>query len=144
MDKSDQKKGPRVAVLNIVGLSRRHLGEYTPNLTQFARQSGQQESTIRPIIPAVTCSAQSTYLTGKLPTDHGIVGNGWYDRTLNEHHFWKQSNSLVEGEKIWETLRKKKPGFTCSNLFWWYNMHSSVDYSYHTPPSLPVRWTQSV
>lgn len=129
MDKSDPKKGPRVAVLNIVGLSRRHLGEYTPNLTQFARQSGQKESTIRPIIPAVTCSAQSTYLTGKLPSDHGIVGNGWYDRTLNEHHFWKQSNSLVEGEKIWETLRKKKPGFTCSNLFWWYNMYSSVDYS---------------
>jgi predicted AlkP superfamily pyrophosphatase or phosphodiesterase len=80
-------------------------------------------------VPAVTCTAQSTYLTGKTPNEHGIVGNGWYDRTLSEHHFWKQSNQLVEGEKIWETLRDNRPDFTCANLFWWYNMYSSVDYS---------------
>lgn len=129
MMKSGPTKGPRIAILNVVGLSRRHLGEFTPNLTKFARKSGQKESTIRPVLPAVTCSAQSTYVTGKLPSGHGIVGNGWYDRTLNEHHFWKQSNRLVEGEKIWETLRKKKSSFSCSNLFWWYNMYSSVDYS---------------
>ena len=129
MVKRDHAKGPRVAILNLVGLSSRHLGEHTPRLTEFARQSGQQEAIIRPVLPAVTCTAQSSYLTGKLPSEHGIVGNGWYDRTLNEHHFWKQSNALVQGEKIWETLRKQNPDFTCANLFWWYNMYSTVDYS---------------
>ena len=54
---------------------------------------------VDPVVPAVTCSAQATYLTGKTPSEHGIVGNGWYDRTLNEHHFWKQSNRLVGGHK---------------------------------------------
>ena len=80
-------------------------------------------------MPALTCSAQATYLTGSLPSEHGIVGNGWYDRTLNEHHFWKQSNRLVGGPKIWEKLRAERPGFRTANLFWWFNMYSSVDYS---------------
>ena len=107
----------------------RYLGKHTPRLTKFAQQNGDKETIIRPVVPAVTCTAQSTYLTGKLPSDHGIVGNGWYDRTLNEHHFWKQSNRLVESEKIWESLKNKNNNFTCANLFWWYNMYSSVDFS---------------
>ena len=129
MSEKGQSTGPRLAILNVVGLCGRHLGEKTPKLTAYARRSGKKESIIRPVIPAVTCTAQSTYLTGKLPAEHGVVGNGWYDRTLNEHHFWKQSNRLVEGEKVWETLKEKKTDFTCANLFWWYNMYSSVDYS---------------
>mgnify|MGYP001407954888 FL=1 len=102
MGDSAQVTGPRVAILNIVGLCGRILGKNTPKLNQFLRQCGEKESIIRPVLPAVTCTAQSTYLTGKLPTEHGIVGNGWYDRSLNEHHFWKQSNRLVQGEKVWE------------------------------------------
>lgn len=129
MSKKDQSSGPRVAILNVVGLCSRLLGELTPRLCKFAQQSGKKESIIKPVVPAVTCTAQSTYLTGKTPAEHGIVGNGWYDRILNEHHFWKQSNRLVEDKKIWETLRENRPNFTCANLFWWYNMYSSVDYS---------------
>ena len=108
MSEKGQSTGPRLAILNVVGLCGRHLGEKTPKLTAYARRSGKKESIIRPVIPAVTCTAQSTYLTGKLPAEHGVVGNGWYDRTLNEHHFWKQSNRLVEGEKVWETLKEKR------------------------------------
>ena len=129
MIQKDHSSGPRVAILNVVGLCSRLLGESTPHLSKFARQSGKKESIIKPVVPAVTCTAQSTYLTGKTPAEHGIVGNGWYDRILNEHHLWKQSNRLVEGKKIWETLRENRSGFTCANLFWWYNMYSSVDYS---------------
>ena len=32
------------------------------------------------MLPAVTCSVQASLVTGTLPRDHGIVGNGWYDR----------------------------------------------------------------
>jgi predicted AlkP superfamily pyrophosphatase or phosphodiesterase len=84
---------------------------------------------VRPVLPAVTCTAQSTYLTGLPPAGHGAVANGWFDRTLAEHHFWKQSNHLVTGEKLWETARRARPGFTCAKLFWWYNMYSSADWS---------------
>ena len=126
---ADRSGGPRVAVLNVVGLCNRHLGDLTPRLYDFAGNTSGQARVINPVMPALTCSAQATYLTGKLPSDHGIVGNGWYDRTLNEHHFWKQSNRLVGGEKIWEKLARERSGFRTANLFWWFNMYSSADYS---------------
>ncbi len=129
MSSSEQDGGIRAAILNVVGLTRRHLGEHTPKLQAFAQREANSLLTIEPVLPAVTCSAQATYLTGKSPSEHGIVANGWYDRTLHEHHFWKQSNRLVDGEKLWETLRLERPELTCAKLFWWFNMHSTTDYS---------------
>ncbi|MFP6901341.1 MAG: nucleotide pyrophosphatase/phosphodiesterase family protein [Opitutales bacterium] len=129
MSSAEQDGGARSAILNVVGLTRRHLGEHTPRLQAFAERENNALVTIEPVLPAVTCTAQATYLTGKSPSEHGIVANGWYDRILHEHHFWKQSNRLVDGEKIWETLRRERPDLTCAMLFWWFNMHSTADYS---------------
>jgi predicted AlkP superfamily pyrophosphatase or phosphodiesterase len=86
----------------------------------------------------VTCTAQSTYLTGLAPSGHGAVANGWYDRTLAEHQFWKQSNRVVAGRKLWETCRAARPGFTCAKLFWWYNMYSSADWAITPRPMYPA------
>ena len=92
---------PRTAILNVVGLTPRVLGPDTPRLAALARAGGLIR--VKPVLPAVTCTAQSTYLTGRPPAGHGCVANGWYDRTLAEHQFWKQSNHVVEGPKLWET-----------------------------------------
>ena len=127
----------RSAILNVVGLAPGLIGEHTPNLLKF-QKDGANLLPVKPVLPAVTCSAQSTYLTGNLPSEHGIVGNGWYDRTLSEHHFWKQSNHIVEGEKLWETLRRQKPDYTCAKMFWWYNMYSSADWSITPRPMYPA------
>ncbi|MBM3864977.1 MAG: alkaline phosphatase family protein [Verrucomicrobia bacterium] len=117
----------RLAILNVVGLTPRLLGDATPRLARAAVEGGLRR--VRPVLPAVTCTVQSTYLTGLPPAGHGAVANGWFDRTLAEHHFWRQSNHLVGGEKLWETARRARPGFTCAKLFWWYNMYSSADRS---------------
>ncbi len=126
----------RTAILNVVGLSPRLIGPHTPRLSAY-RDRGSH-AIIRPAFPAVTCTAQSDYLTGSTPAAHGIVGNGWYDRTLAEVQFWKQSNHLVHGEKLWETLRRRHPGATCAKLFWWYNMYSSADFSITPRPMYPA------
>lgn len=117
----------RTVLLNVVGLTSRLVGEWTPRLAAYRRRV--REVLIDPVLPAVTCVAQSTYLTGLAPSGHGIVGNGWYDRDLAEVQFWKQSNRLVRGEKLWETLGRRQAGFTCAKLFWWYNMHSTATVS---------------
>lgn len=126
----------RVAVLNVVGLSQSLLGERTPRLTAFAARAGSRS--FRPAFPAVTCTAQSSMLTGACPREHGIVANGWYDRESAEVRFWKQSNHLVRGEKVWEYLRRRQPGFTCAKLFWWYNMYSSADFAMTPRPLYPA------
>lgn len=100
----------RAAVINVVGLSESLLGPFTPKINAF-RQHGMLRP-IEPAFPAVTCSAQSNYLTGLPPAAHGIVANGWYNRELAEVHFWKQSNHVVQGKKLWESLREKNPRFT--------------------------------
>ncbi len=126
----------RVAVINVVGLTSRLLGRHMPRATAF--RDGGRAASIRPAFPAVTCTAQATYLTGKPPSRHGIVGNGWYNRELAEVQFWKQSNHLVRGSKLWETLKARDPNFTCAKLFWWYNMYSSADYSITPRPMYPA------
>jgi predicted AlkP superfamily pyrophosphatase or phosphodiesterase len=119
----------RVAVINVVGLTESLIGEWTPQIAEFSRRGATAK--ITPAFPAVTCTAQTNYLTGELPSQHGIVGNGWYNRELAEVHFWKQSNHLVQSPKIWEALKPAADGrrMEVANCFWWFNMYSSVDYS---------------
>jgi predicted AlkP superfamily pyrophosphatase or phosphodiesterase len=126
----------RTVVINVVGLTEALLGEHTPRLQRF-RQSGSLAH-IDPAFPAVTCTAQSNYLTGRPPSEHGIVANGWYHRELAEVQFWKQSNHLVTAPKIWDELKRRDPRFTCAKLFWWYNMYSTADWSITPRPMYPA------
>ncbi len=139
-------------MINVVGLSSSLL-EHAPALRALAERG---RVTLEPVLPAVTCSVQSSMLTG-LPVGgvdaHGIVGNGWYHRELNEIQFWKQSNRLVRGEKVWDAAKRKATergfaDFTTANLFWWFNMASSVDIAvtprpqYHADGTkVPDVWT---
>ncbi|MBK1630157.1 alkaline phosphatase family protein [Thiohalocapsa halophila] len=126
----------RLMVLDIVGLTPAMIGPHTPHLAALARDGFM--APLDGIFPAVTTSAQASMLTGLAPAQHGIVGNGWYFRDLAEVWFWRQSNRLVHGEKVWETLRRDHPGFRCAKLFWWYNMYSSADWSVTPRPIYPA------
>jgi predicted AlkP superfamily pyrophosphatase or phosphodiesterase len=123
------------AVINVVGLTSALL-EHAPHLKALAREGSQ--APVRAILPAVTCSAQATFLTGLLPRQHGIVGNGWYFRDLAQVMFWRQANQLVSGEKVWETARRRERAVTCAKMFWWYNMYSSADWSVTPRPIYPA------
>ncbi len=114
-------------VLNVVGLTPRHIGDDTPHLRALAQKGGMRP--LGTITPAVTCSVQSTFVTGLLPRDHGVVGNGWYFRDLSEIWLWRQSNRLVSGQKIWDVAKRRDPAFTCAKLFWWYNMYATADFT---------------
>ncbi len=123
----------KTVVIDVVALSSSLIGDYTPFIQDYI--SRRSMVSINPMLPAMTTAVQSTYLTAKWPSEHGIVGNGWYDKAECEIKFWKQSNKLVSGEKIWDRARAIEPGFTCSNMFWWYNMYSSVDFSVTPRPN---------
>jgi predicted AlkP superfamily pyrophosphatase or phosphodiesterase len=126
----------KTVVINVVGLTTDLLSpETSPNLWALAKDGAQRP--IETILPAVTCSVQSTFLTGVLPREHGIVGNGWYFRDLAEVLFWRQSNHLVTAEKVWETAKRRDASFTCAQMFWWFNMHSSADVAVTPRPLYP-------
>ena len=126
----------RTVVLNVVGLTPELVGEHTPHLKALAARGSLRS--LETVLPAVTCSVQSTFTTGLMPEEHGVVGNGWYFRDLAEVWLWRQANQLVAGEKIWEAARRRDPAFTCAKLFWWYNMYSSADWSVTPRPLYPA------
>ncbi|GAA2392601.1 nucleotide pyrophosphatase/phosphodiesterase family protein [Dactylosporangium salmoneum] len=110
-------------VLDVVGLTPRLL-PHMPNLSKLG-----PAVPLDPVLPAVTCSVQSTFLTGEAPAGHGIVGNGWYFRDLGEVFLWRQHNALVGGEKLWHAARRAEPGYTVANVCWWYAMGADVDWT---------------
>jgi len=125
-----------LVVINVVGLTPSLLGENTPNLNALSNDGFITPMT--GVFPAVTATAQASMLTGLSPAKHGIVGNGWYFRDQAEVRFWLQSNYLVQGEKVWQKLKRNRPDFRCSKLFWWHNMYADVTYSITPRPHYPA------
>ena len=126
----------RTLVILVVGLAPHLVGPHTPHLAKLAARGGLRP--LNTVTPAVTCTAQSTLVTGMLPSDHGAVGNGWYFRDLCEVLLWRQPNQLVHGEKIWDAGKLRDPDFTCAKMFWWYNMYSTADWSATPRPMYPA------
>jgi predicted AlkP superfamily pyrophosphatase or phosphodiesterase len=126
----------RTVVLDVVGLTPALVAAHAPALRAFAARGALRP--IRTITPAVTCSVQSTFLTGALPRVHGCVGNGWYFRELAEVWLWRQSNHLVGGDKLWDVARRRDPSCTVAQLFWWYNMYAAVDWAVTPRPIYPA------
>jgi predicted AlkP superfamily pyrophosphatase or phosphodiesterase len=122
----------KTVVINAVGLTQQLLARM-PNAQKAGRAA-----TIEHVTPAVTCSVQATYLTGTLPREHGIVGNGWYFRDECEVRFWHQSDKLVQRPRIWEIAKARDASFTCANLFWWNAMYSSADVTVTPRPMYPA------
>jgi predicted AlkP superfamily pyrophosphatase or phosphodiesterase len=125
-----------LVVINVVGLTHDMLGKDTPHIGRLAAEGFARP--LGTVLPAVTCSAQATLLTGTLPREHGIVANGWYFRELAEVWLWRQSNRLVHGERLYEAGRRRDPAYTTAKLFWWYNMYAPVEWSMTPRPSYPA------
>ena len=134
---ADPRHEPRkTVVLCAVGLTPSLLGEATPRLKAFADAGAKVP--VGGVLPAVTATVQSTYLTGEPPSRHGAVGNGWLFRDTMEVRLWQQSNRLVQAPKVWERARAASPGFTCANLCWWFAMYSSADITVTPRPMYPA------
>ncbi|MET7279670.1 nucleotide pyrophosphatase/phosphodiesterase family protein [Kribbella sp. NPDC005582] len=111
----------QVVVIDVVGLTPRLLRKM-PRLRSLPLTRN-----LETVLPAVTCSAQATFLTGAMPSEHGIVGNGWYFRDLGEVFLWRQHNRLIQGEKVWDIARRSNPSYKVANVCWWYAMGAETD-----------------
>ncbi len=124
-----------LVLINAVGLTSRLL-PLAPRLQALAAQGWSRP--VNEVLPAVTCTAQASILTGKSPRDHGIVANGWFFRDTAEVRFWQQSNALMQAEPIYATARRMAAErglpFRTAKLFWWFNQGADVDWSVTPKP----------
>jgi len=109
----------KLVVVIAVGLRPKDLA-HAPHIRALAGRGFA--APLQTVFPAVTCTVQASFLTGGLPRDHGVVANGWYFRDLAQVWLWRQSNRLVQGDKVYDAARRRDPSFTCAKLFWWWNM----------------------
>ncbi len=122
-------------VINAVGLTARLL----PHATRLqALAATTWARSLHEVLPAVTCTAQASILTGKTPEGHGVVGNGWLFRETGEVRFWQQSNTLLQAEPLYATARRRAAAegrtFRTAKLFWWFNQGAAVDFSVTPKP----------
>jgi predicted AlkP superfamily pyrophosphatase or phosphodiesterase len=122
----------KTVVLCTVAMTPELLGDATPRLKSFADAGAMVP--LGGVTPAVTAAVQSTYLTGRPPSGHGVVGNGWLFKDTMEVRLWQQSNRLVQAPKVWEAA----PGITTANLCWWFAMYSSADVTVTPRPMYPA------
>ncbi|MFD0616146.1 alkaline phosphatase family protein [Paenibacillus sp. GCM10027629] len=122
------KQAKRVVVLDLVALTPAHLenSQLTPNLNRIAAKGSV--SRMKPIFPAVTGAMQATLTTGVEPNRHGIVGNGRFDRKQKEVLMWEQTIAPLEGERMWETLKRLNPASKTAVLFMQHIKYDSADF----------------
>jgi predicted AlkP superfamily pyrophosphatase or phosphodiesterase len=116
----------KTVVLNVAGLMPSLLGESMPNLTRWICEGCAMP--VRPAMPAVSGCVQATYLTGRHPDEHGIVGDGWYQRRERRVRFGRHSGRMVRGRTVWETARMIDSEFTCADIFGRFGIYSTADY----------------
>ncbi|HVD08172.1 MAG TPA: alkaline phosphatase family protein, partial [Nitrososphaeraceae archaeon] len=115
-----------IIVIDIVGLERKHISEnLTPNIFNIS-QTGETRN-IETVFPAVTCTVQSSLLSGSYPEIHGIISNGLYNRQDYAVSFWEQSSNLVQADRIWDTVKLRGTGSKTAVLFWQNTMYSNAD-----------------
>jgi predicted AlkP superfamily pyrophosphatase or phosphodiesterase len=128
-----------LVLVNAVGLTPRLL-EFAPRVSAVAKAGWVAD--MPEVVPAVTCTAQATLLTGESVNRHGVVANGWLFRDTNEVRFWQQSNRLIQAEPLYATARKRAKergrSFTSAKLFWWFNQGAAVDISVTPKPHYGV------
>jgi len=76
-----------------------------PRLKQL--MSGGSSSTLTHSFPAVTWPAQANLLTGKLPSEHGVVANGFYWRDEDKVEMWTAWNEKIQAPQIWDQLNER-------------------------------------
>ena len=113
------KSKKKICIINAVGLSYELAKKYS-----FFEKFGQIEAA-EGVFPALTCSVQASLLTGKTPSEHGIVANGWLYPDTREVRFWQQSHKLIQAD----TFLKNRE---VANMFWWFAQ--GADTTYYTTP----------
>ncbi|MHC4380705.1 MAG: alkaline phosphatase family protein [Planctomycetota bacterium] len=121
----------RILVLNLVGLTPRLLhGGHMPALKAYAES--QEQRSVTPPLPALTCTAQADMLMGVGADRHGAVANGWYFRDLSEVWLWRQSCHLIDGggklESLFQRWKRRYPDSTTAQVFWWWNLPGFADF----------------
>jgi predicted AlkP superfamily pyrophosphatase or phosphodiesterase len=107
-----------VILLSVPGLRKQDLAAM-PTLARLAQQGDQAQ--LSPSFPCVTCPVQANMTTGVLPSEHGVVANGFFWRDKQQVEMWTAWNDCILRPQIWDTLHRHDASITSAV---WFALHS--------------------
>ncbi|MCE9553664.1 MAG: alkaline phosphatase family protein [Planctomycetes bacterium] len=116
---------PVVFLLSIPGLRAADVAAM-PNLSKLAAQGGQ--ASLTPSFPCVTWPVQANMLTGSLPSEHGVIANGFYWREQREVEMWTASNQKIQQPQLWDVLKQRDPKLKSAAWFPMLSKGCGADY----------------
>ena len=114
-----------VIFLSVPGLRHADLANM-PNLNKLV--AGGTSTRINHAFPAVTWPSQANLLTGKMPTDHGVVANGFFWRKENKVEMWTAWNEVIQQPQIWDVLKADHPELKSAAWFPMLSKGCNADY----------------
>ena len=108
----------KLILLSIPGLREKDVAVMR-NLRELT--AGGEIAELVPSFPCVTCCVQANMTTGRLPAEHGVVGNGLYWREKRQVEMWTAPNDCIERPQIWDLLSHRPHGPTAAV---WFPLHS--------------------
>jgi predicted AlkP superfamily pyrophosphatase or phosphodiesterase len=97
-----------------------------PHLIELTRRG--EQATLVPSFPAVTWPVQANMLTGRPPSVHGVVANGFFWRDRGEVEMWTAWNKVIMAPQIWDTLHNCDPPVTSAVWFPMLSKGCGADY----------------
>jgi predicted AlkP superfamily pyrophosphatase or phosphodiesterase len=108
----------KIILLSIPGLREKDLAAM-PKLRRLT--SAGAVATLQPSFPCVTCPVQANMTTGKLPSGHGVVANGFFWRDKQQVEMWTSPNECIDSSQIWDLLSHHPDDLTSAV---WFPLHS--------------------
>ncbi len=112
------RKKQSVMLLSVPNLRERDVANM-PNLRQVV--AGGEIAELTPSFPCLTCPVQANMLTGVLPSQHGIVANGFFWRERKQVEMWTSPYECFERPLLWQHLRRASPPRTSAV---WFALHT--------------------
>lgn len=130
-----------VVLLSIPGLRERDVA-VMPNLRKL--MAGGEIAELVPGFPCVTCPVQANMTTGRRPSEHGVVANGFYWRDRGEIEMWTSPNECIDRPQLWDLL-SQHGGLTSAAWFPLHSKGAKADYictpaPIHNPDGTESLW----
>jgi len=122
-DRDRQAQTPIVVMLSLDGFRADYLDmfpEQSRNLRRLA-EGGLKSTGLIPGFPSSTFPNHYSIVTGLYPGHHGIIGNGFYDRSRNARYRLGDRKAVEDGtwyggEPLWVAV--EKAGMRAASYFW--------------------------
>ena len=106
--------------------------------------AGGEIAELTPSFPCVTCPVQANMTTGRPPSGHGVVANGFYWRDRQRVQMWTSPNDCVDRPQLWDLLSQHDERLKSAVWFPLHSKGSEADYICTPSPTHNPDGTESL